>query len=83
MHGHEKLQIQDSGHSGRKGMSLGNCQGGFNCTVNALFKKPNLGSSLVVQWLGFVAFTAVQFLVGELRSRKLRGVAKRKNNKIK
>ena len=42
-----------------------------------------VGNSLVVQWLGFGAFTAmtwVQCLVGELRSCKLHGSAK-KNQK--
>ena len=37
-----------------------------------------MGNSLAVQWLGLGAFTAraqVQSLVGELRSRKPRGVA--------
>ena len=41
----------------------------------------------MVQWLGLVAFTAVTWvrsLVGELRSRKPRGVAKnKKQNKTK
>ena len=43
------------------------------------FKIQTPGSSLVVQWLGFSAFTAVaqvQSLVGELRSHKLCGVGK-------
>ena len=42
--------------------------------------------SLVVQWLGRSAFTTVaqvQSLVRELRSRKLRGVAKKKKNWLK
>ena len=42
------------------------------------------GSSLVAKWLGFQAFTAVaqvQFLVGELRSCKPCGVAKKKKKK--
>ena len=42
----------------------------------------NQGNSLVVQWLVLGAFTAgarVPSLVGELRSRKLHGVAKRNN----
>ena len=44
-----------------------------------LFLEENPGNSLVVQWLGFGAFTAVawvQPLVGELRSSKLCGMAK-------
>ena len=39
------------------------------------------GNSLAVQWLGLSAFTAgaqVQSLMGELRSRKPHGVAKKK-----
>ena len=43
--------------------------------------KNNTGSSLVAEWLGFWAFTAVawvQSLVGELRSHKSCGVAKKK-----
>ena len=43
--------------------------------VAALYlKKTPLGTSLVVQWLGFESFTAlvqVQSLAGELRSCKL------------
>ena len=42
------------------------------------------GNSLVVQWLGLSTFTAgaqVQSLVGELRSCKPHGVAKKKKNK--
>ena len=42
------------------------------------------GSSLVVQWLGFGAFTAVaqvQSLVAELRSLKPLGASKNKNRK--
>ena len=40
-----------------------------------------VGNSLVVQWLGLYAFTAqaiVQSLVGELKSHKPRGEAKKK-----
>ena len=43
-----------------------------------------LGNSLEVQWLGLSAFTAmaqVQSLVGELRSHKTRGSAKKKKSK--
>ena len=45
-------------------------------------KLPIIGSSLVVQWLGFWAFIAVarvQSLVGELRFHKPCGTAKKKN----
>ena len=44
-------------------------------------KKPQRGSSLVVQWLGLGSFTAVArvpSLVGELRSHKMHGTAKKK-----
>ena len=44
-----------------------------------------LGNSLAVQGLGLCAFTAVarvQSLVGELKSRKPRGTAKKTKNKI-
>ena len=50
-----------------------------------LNKEQIWGSSLVVWWLGFSAFTAmvqIQSLVGKLRSQKLRGMAqKKKTNK--
>ena len=45
-----------------------------------------LGNSLVVQWLGLGAFTAVpevQSLIGELISCKLCSVTKNKNKPIK
>ena len=44
-------------------------------------EENSLGNSLVVQWLGLGSLTAVaqvQFLVGELRSRKPRGKAKKR-----
>ena len=46
-----------------------------------LYVKGLSGNSLVVQWLGLGVFTAVagaQSLVGELKSCKPRGVAKKK-----
>ena len=52
---------------------------------NTLLPKNILwGNSLVVQWLRYWAFIAraqVQSLAGELRSRKLHGVAKKIINK--
>ena len=47
-------------------------------------REKNIGSSLVVQWLGLRAFTAgtwVQCLLEELRSQKLSGAAKKKKKK--
>ena len=52
----------------------------FSRMKEKLFK----GNSLAVQWLGLRTFTAgarVQSLVGELRSSKLRGTAKKKKKK--
>ena len=46
------------------------------CIKNGLVGEKN-GHSLAVQWLGLGAFTA-RALVGELRSHKLRGAAKKK-----
>ena len=49
-----------------------------------IVKKYIVGNSLVVQWLGLGAFTAmarVRSLVGELRSCRPRGVAKKINKK--
>ena len=43
-------------------------------------KNPNMGNSLVVQWLALIAFTAgtqVQSLVRELRSCKPHGMAEK------
>ena len=51
---------------------------------NKNYEKYIWGNSLVVQWLGLGAFTAVaqvQSLVGELRSPKPRGMAKKKKRK--
>ena len=48
--------------------------------ICCLFYKIVLGNSLVVQWLGLHAFTAVarvQSLFGELRSHKLRSAVKK------
>ena len=56
----------------------------YNGTL--LSNKKEHGNSLVVQWLGLCAFTAgaqVQSLVGELRTYKLRSVAKLKKKKTK
>ena len=47
-------------------------------------KKRKLGSSLAVQWLGLIAFTAmdqIQSLVRELRPHKLSSAAKKKKKK--
>ena len=47
--------------------------------TRSIFNKITIGNSLAVHWLGLSAFTAgarVQSLVGELRSRKPRNVAK-------
>ena len=52
----------------------------------SVFKNPGLGSSLVVQWLGLGAHIAgawVRSLVGELRSHKPWGAAKKQTNKQK
>ena len=49
--------------------------------LQGITKIVSTGSTLVVQWLGFGVFTAVtpgSILVGELRSYKLDGVAKKK-----
>ena len=49
-------------------------------STEELLKNSPLGNSLEVQWLGLGAFTAVaqvQSLVGELRSCKPHGVAKK------
>ena len=50
--------------------------------IKKIFKKnAKTGNSLVVQWLGLHAFTAEgpgSILVGELRSHKLHGAAKKK-----
>ena len=50
-------------------------------------KKEGNGNSLAVQWLGFGALPAegpgsIPGLVGELRSRKPRGMAKKKGKKV-
>ena len=50
---------------------------------SSVIKNKELGSSLVVQWLGLCTFTAVaqvQSLVAELRSCKPRGIVKKKKN---
>ena len=47
-------------------------------------KKRKLGSSLAVQWLGLIAFTAmdqIQSLVRELRPHKLSSAAKKKKKR--
>ena len=49
-----------------------------------VIRKFTVRSSLVVQWLGLCAFTAVawvQSLIGELRSHKLLSTAKKKKRK--
>ena len=49
----------------------------------SLFIKLAIGNSRTLQWLGLGAFTAgarVQSLIGELRSRKLHGVAPQNKN---
>lgn len=45
---------------------------------NTAFRNDDLGNSLVVHWLGE---TGAQYLIGELRSWKLWGVAKKKKKK--
>ena len=57
----------------------------FNFVLN-IFRIRKLGNSLAVRWLGLHAFTAVarvQSLVGEIRSHKPQGTAKKKEKKRK
>lgn len=52
----------------------------LNSIINIL--KRNLADSLPVQWLGLGSFTVgakIQSLTGELRSCKMRGIAKKRN----
>ena len=52
----------------------------LNTTINIL--KRNLADSLPVQWLGLSSFTVgakIQSLIGELRSCKTSGIAKKRN----
>ena len=56
----------------------------FGYALSAFKMCETLGNSLEVQWLGLGAFTArarIRSLVWEMRSRKLRGEAKKEKKK--
>ena len=54
-----------------------------DCSLQLYKNTADFGNSLVVQWLGFgvsLPGASVQSLLRELRSRKLRGAAKKQKN---